>query len=222
MNGRCIMMCAGDYRPMKIEKNAEDFVIAVDGGLAYLEQYGPEPDFLMGDFDSLDPAYMDTVETYRKMGGGHFLELPVVKDDTDTLAAAKIGLQKGYRDFRIYGGMGNRLDHVMANIQTLVWILKNGGQGWLLDRETSVTVVGEGLFRIPDDFEGTVSLFALDEKLEGVTIRGMKYEAEDAEVGNDYPIGCSNETLPGKKGSIRIGGGTALIVMTENLINRHH
>ena len=222
MSGRCIMMCAGEYHPMEIERRPDDFVIAVDGGLSRLLRQGIEPDFLLGDFDSLDPSDGNIVERFRKMGESRFLQLPVVKDDTDTMAAARLGIQRGYREFLIYGGLGARLDHTMANIQTLVWILRQGGQGWLLDRETSVTVIGEGQFVIPEAFRGTVSLFALGDELQGVSIRGMKYDVENAVVRNDYPIGCSNETLPGARGEIVIGAGTALVVMTEKLINLHH
>ncbi len=221
--GKCILMCAGEFHPCIIEKGPEDFVIAVDGGLRYLSVNGPEPDFLLGDFDSLDPEFRDTVESFREKGEEHFLQLPVVKDDTDTVAAIRLGYERGYREFVIYGGLGKRQDHTMANIQALVWLSKKGARGWLLDRETSITVIGPGLFRLPEDFKGTVSLFALDEKLTDVTIRGMKYNAEHATVTNDYPIGCSNETAEeeGACAEIMIGGGTGLVIMTKNLINRH-
>lgn len=221
MSGRCIMMCAGDYHPMEIERRPDDFVIAVDGGLSRLLRQGIEPDFLLGDFDSLNPSDGNIVERFRKMGESRFLQLPVVKDDTDTMAATRLGIQRGYREFLIYGGLGARLDHTMANIQTLVWILRQGGQGWLLDRETSVTVIGEGRFVIPESFEGTVSLFSLDTELRNVSIRGMKYNIENAAVRNDFPLGCSNETVNGMQGEILIGVGTALVILTENLINSH-
>ena len=102
----------------------------------------------------------------------------MVKDDTDTMAAAKLGIQRGYKEFLMYGAMGGRLDHTIANIQTMVWILRNGGRAFILDGDTRVTVVGTGIFKIPEDFEGTVSLFALDRNLSDVTIKGMKYEID--------------------------------------------
>ena len=210
---------------MRIDRTPQDFVIAVDGGLKYLTECGIEPDFLLGDFDSLGEEYVETVAKYRGMGEGHFRQLPVVKDDTDTLAAAKLGISRGYKEFLIYGAMGGRLDHTMANIQTMIWILRNGGRASMLDGDTRVTVIGPGVFEIPEDFEGTVSLFSLDRCLSNVTIRGMKYEVKNAAVPNDYPVGCSNETLPngGSKGAYySIGEGTGLLVMTENLLNPHH
>ena len=224
MNGRCILMCSGEFHPMNIDRKPQDFVIAVDGGLRYLMECGIEPDFLMGDFDSLGEEFADTVEKFRGMGEEHFLQLPVVKDDTDTMAAARLGIQRGYKEFLMYGAMGGRFDHTMANIQTMVWILRNGGRAFILDGDTRVTVIGPGVFKIPEDFEGTVSLFALDRCLKDVTIRGMKYEIKNAAVPNDYPVGCSNETLPqsGSKGAYySIGEGTGLLVMTEKLLNPH-
>lgn len=237
MSGRCIMMCAGEYYPMEIGIRQDDFVVAVDGGLAYLLEAGIEPDLLVGDFDSLEETgfkgnndsggkiFSETIARYRAMGPDHLLQLPVVKDDTDTMAAAKLGLEKGYKEFLIYGAMGGRPDHLMANIQTMVFILHKGGQAWMLDRKTRMTAIGPGEFRLPADFEGTISLFALDSCLESVTIRGMKYEVEDAAIRNDYPVGCSNETLPSGSGSeaaILIGKGAGLLIMTEGLKNRYH
>ena len=213
---------------MKIDVRPGDWVVAVDGGLRHLHDAGITPDFILGDFDSLEMADMETVERFRAMGSEHFLQLPVAKDDTDTMATVKIGLEKGYKEFVIYGGLGGRLDHTMANVQTLVWLLRRGGHGWLLDRDTAVTVIGEGTFTVPESFMGTLSLFALDTEVRGVTIRGLKYGLENATVENGYPIGCSNETVKDKTvnekqqaASITIGEGTALLIMTKKLINHH-
>ncbi|HAB94082.1 MAG TPA: thiamine diphosphokinase [Lachnospiraceae bacterium] len=222
--GKCILMCAGEYHPCAIKKAPDDFVIAVDGGLKYLMKDGPEPDFLLGDFDSAPPECDALIETYRKKGDRHFLRLPVEKDETDTLAAVKLGYEMGYREFEIYGGMGKRLDHTMANIQVLVWLSKRGAGGWLLDGETSVTVIGPGMFFLPESFAGTVSLFALEEELFDVSIRGLKYNLSHATIRNDFPIGCSNETTENRseKAAITIGRGTGLLILTKDLINRHH
>lgn len=225
MKGKCIMMCSGEFSPIEIRKEPGDWVIAVDGGLRYLMQCGIEPDFLLGDFDSLDETYAPIVAKYRAMGEEHFRQLPVVKDDTDTMAAARLGIEKGFREFLIYGATGGRLDHTMANIQTMVWIHRSGGQAWMIDRDIRMTVIGPGVFRIPEGFAGTVSLFALDRCLENVTIKGMKYEVENAAVPNDYPVGCSNETMPrtgGEEAFYSIGNGTGLLIFSQGQFNLHH
>ena len=48
------------------------------------------------------------------------IHVPVEKDDTDTLLCLKYGMELGYREFLMIGGIGGRLDHTMANIQTLL------------------------------------------------------------------------------------------------------
>ena len=106
MSGRCIMMCAGKYHPMEIRIRPDDFVIAVDGGLSGLIRQGIRPDFLLGDFDSLRPGDTEIMKRYREMGESSFLQLPVEKDDTDTMAAAKLGIEKGYTEFLIYVAPG--------------------------------------------------------------------------------------------------------------------
>ena len=59
--------------------------------------------------------------------GERVRRLPVEKDDTDTLAAVKLGLERGCTDFWIYGGTGGkRLDHTLANLQTLLYLRRRG------------------------------------------------------------------------------------------------
>ena len=53
--------------------------------------------------------------------------LPVEKDDTDTLAAIRAGLEQGCGLFSIYGGTGGkRLDHTLANLQSLLFLRRRG------------------------------------------------------------------------------------------------
>lgn len=81
---------------------------------------GITPDLLLGDFDSMDqPADFD-----------HVRRVPVEKDDTDTMLAVKTGLEQGCGEFYIYGGTGGRrLDHTLANLQTLLYLRRPWGQG---------------------------------------------------------------------------------------------
>ena len=53
---KCIIMCAGEFEPLQIEKEEGDFVIAADNGLSYLLELGILPDIVIGDYDSLSPV----------------------------------------------------------------------------------------------------------------------------------------------------------------------
>ena len=87
-----------------------DYLIAADAGYAALRASGLEPDFVMGDFDSLGaPPEHPNVETHS-----------VIKDDTDLMLAVRWALEQGWRKFRIYGALGGkRLDQTLASLQTL-------------------------------------------------------------------------------------------------------
>ena len=99
----------------------EDTVIAADGGWRICREEGIVPDLLLGDFDSLH-----TVPDF-----GHIRRVPVEKDDTDMMLAIKEGLARGETDFRLYGGVGGRTDHTIANLQGLLYLAERGAQGWL-------------------------------------------------------------------------------------------
>ena len=64
---------------------------------------------------------------------------------------------------------------------------------------------------LPDYVSGYVSVFAHSERVEGVWLKGLKYELQDAVLTNSYPLGVSNELI-GKEASISVKNGTLLIV----------
>ena len=191
--GRAILMCAGEYEPMEILRGAEDFVVAVDGGLARLLEAGIEPDLVLGDFDSLEGKYLPWLDCLKNTRPERLSQLPCEKDDTDTLHAVRVCLERGYKRIDLYGALGGRLDHTIANIQTLSWIRRQGGCGYLLGKNTLATVLCGEMILLPDTFEGTFSIFALDGRVTGVTLEGMKYPLFEWELTNTFPLGVSNE-----------------------------
>ena len=71
--GICYVVGAGENYGLDFEPEKEDFVIAADAGLRYLEEIGIAADLIVGDFDTLQ--YIPQRE--------NVLELPAEKDDTD-------------------------------------------------------------------------------------------------------------------------------------------
>ena len=158
-----------------------DLVIAADGGQAALCRLGIRPQLVVGDFDSSE-APTDIP----------FIRHPVEKDDTDTALAVKEGMRRGYEYFIFYGCTGGRLDHTLANIQTLHRLAVEGLHGYLVadDGTVSTVIVNKALQFSP---KGTVSVFSLTDESTGVTLQGLKYPLRDARLTNDYPLGVSNE-----------------------------
>ncbi len=211
---KCILVCAGDFTPMDLRKEEGDCIIAVDNGLTYLTQMGVLPDYCLGDYDSLLPEGRRVLEEIREEDPSRIVVLPVAKDDTDTMAAVRFGLELGYLRFDLYGALGGaRIAHTIANLQVLNFIKNKGGQGYLMDTNQMLFLIRNETKEFHEGFAGRFSLFAVDPVVKGVTERGMKYEIEDATLTNDFPIGCSNEIEEGRKASVTVREGTALAVV---------
>ncbi len=205
-DNQCIIIGAGDLTVGLIERKEGDYVIAVDGGLAYCEILELEPDLIIGDFDSVSEKEKEAVEALSLQIPERVIWLKPEKDETDMLAALKLGLEKGFRSFRIYGGTGGRLDHTLANIQCLLFLKKQGAQGYLCDGTSLIFVMKDEEVRFQPSMEGYLSLFSLGKEAKGVSIRGMKYLLEDYTMCNDFPIGISNEFI-GEQGIISVEQG---------------
>lgn len=188
-----------------------DYVIAADNGLTYLTNMGIVPDEVIGDYDSLLPEGQRTLQELRETAPERVTTLPVEKDDTDTMAAARHGLAKGYRTFYLYGALGGaRLDHTLANIQVLTFLKENGARAYIMDERCMLFVMENEERHFHAGFRGDFSLFALDREVRGVTISGMQYEVTDAVITNSYPIGVSNHILGDQEAVVRVADGRVL------------
>ena len=195
MAGKCIIIGAGDLTVGTPAIGEEDFVIAVDGGLSYCSVLEVEPDLILGDFDSVSDEERKAIELLKEQIPERIVTLQPEKDDTDMLAALKYGLEKGFRDFRIYAGMGGRFDHSLANVQCLLYLKNHGAVGYLVDGTGMIMVLQNESVEFNKSMEGYLSLFSLGKEAKGVTIRGMKYPLENYTITNDFPIGISNEFI---------------------------
>lgn len=211
---RCIIIAAGDLKISELNVSENDLVIAVDGGVGYCGVLGVEPDIILGDFDSLSDDARSAVEALKCEIPDRIITLPVEKDDTDTMAAIRLGLERGCRDFRIYGGTGGcRLDHTIANIQCLLFIKNRGAVGYLIDGNGMIFIIKNETINFKENMQGLMSLFSLRERSEGVTISGMKYPLNDYTLTNDFPIGISN-TFIGQPASVTVKSGEVLCMLS--------
>lgn len=211
-DGKCILICAGDLTLGEIPIGEKDFVIAVDGGLSYCGILNVEPDLIIGDFDSLSDDETTAIAELERTIPERILRLPCEKDDTDTMAAIKEGLDRGYREFRLYAATGGRFDHTLANIQALLYLKHHGATGYLVDGAGMVLVLENEAVHFQKSLEGTLSVFSLVEESRGVTIEGMKYCIEDSIIKNDFPIGISNEFI-GEEAAISVKEGTLVCII---------
>jgi len=197
---KCIILCAGGFDGLLATPKEGDYIIAADGGYRHALNFGITPDCILGDFDSL--GYVPEGAQVH----------PVEKDDTDAMLAVRHGLSLGFEEFEIYGGMeGDRVDHTVANLQTLFYIEEAGALGWLIGKKQIATVLKNDTLFLPARESGTVSVFAIGGKAENVTIKGLFYEAENITLTPAFPLGVSNHFV-GKEASVTVKDGALLVI----------
>lgn len=201
--GICYIVGAGECSRLLLNLKKEDYVIAVDGGYEYLK--GNRIDLVIGDFDSLSyvPEHPNVIV------------LKPEKDDTDMMAALKEGLKRGYETFYIYGGCGGRIDHTLANIQSLAYLSQQGARGYLLYDNQVITIIQNDSIVFQSDKKGYISVFSFGEKAEGVTLKGLKYPLENAVLSDKFPLGVSNE-FTGVMSEISVKKGRLIVVYQIN------
>ena len=205
----CYIIGAGENYGLDFTPTPNDFVIAADAGIRYLGQCGMTADLVIGDFDSLD----------GKPTHPNIRVLNPEKDDTDMLAAVREGINAGYSVFHIYCGMGDRIDHTIANIQILAYLSQNGMQGFLFGKDSIITAITNRKMTFDKIPSGYISVFSYTEKSEGVYLHGLKYKLENATLTSTFPLGVSNEFI-GKESSVSVDSGTLLIVFPRESMEK--
>lgn len=196
----CVIFCAGTLEGTVLPIHPEDYVIAADGGYAHTQMLGITPDGVLGDFDSLG---------YTPEGAKVF---PAEKDDTDTMLAVRRGLEEGCARFLIYGGLsGPRLDHTVANLQTLQFLADRGARGYLMGSGQLATVIKNETMEFPAGWQGYLSLFCMGRDARGVTLRGLKYSLEKGDLQAGFPLGVSNQ-FTGEAASVCVEDGSLLVI----------
>lgn len=207
MSATCHIVCAGPCEGLNIELDEHDLLVAADGGAGYCLDAGLNPHVLIGDFDSIDSTSSHAITCER-------ITLPRDKDDTDTLAACKLGIERGYREFKIHAALGGDVGHEIANVQLLAFLRREGAHGVLYGRGQELHLIDAGLS--PARFHAPVltrvSVFAFGGVADGVCERGLHWELEDARMEPNLPIGVSNRV---EGGSFELGvrSGSLVVVI---------
>lgn len=185
------------------EEGAFDAVVAVDGGFASLAAVGCAPDLAIGDFDSL--GYVPE--------GAEVLAFPPEKDASDMELALGEAVARGADAVEVYGALGGRLDHTLANLQLLASFAERGlAVAAVGECERIAFVVGPGELRLPAARGGIVSAFSLTDVSTGVVEEGLKYGLDGVALTNRTSWGLSNE-LVGTPARIALESGTLAVFL---------
>ncbi len=187
----------GDFTPL-----AGDLVIAADGGYDTLKRLGKECDLLLGDMDSIAGGGENAPEK---------IFFPVEKDETDTHLCYLEGVRRGYTNFRIYGGVGGRIDHTFANLCLLIYGKHEKNRLTLVADGYEIFAIENEKIELAYDEGKTFSVFAFEKEARGVSVIGGKYEADKVTLMPSFPLGVSN-SFKNSPVEISVDDGVLLIM----------
>ena len=181
----------------QIERYDSPVIIAADRGLEACLSVGAEPDYVIGDFDSIDPAVKEAFLANQR----NVTKLNPIKDDTDSEAALQLAFEKTQGDIYILGGTGTRLDHVLGNIAILG-----------LDEHNRIRLVQKEC-RIRKDMQygSYVSVIPFCGVAKGVSERGVFYPLDHVDLQPFTSLGISNEIVE-EEAVITVEDGTLIVV----------
>lgn len=191
---------------------ANDMVIGVDGGAIRLLDAGIVPALAIGDFDTIGEAGVR-----RLKGAGVTIDqFPSQKDLTDSEIALKTALALAPSEIVMYGAIGSRMDHTLANLQLLYKAHQAGVWMRIESKENRVLLLSERFpaLTIERNQYRFISLLPLSLSVTGITLEGFLYPLHEATVDMGMAIGVSNELIaPAGRITLRTG---ALFVMCTN------
>ena len=210
VKNKCLLVCA---MPIDLSKEElrekltgeleEYFVIGADSGYLNCQRLGITPDVILGDFDTAPrPTFTTaTTEVY-----------PVQKNDTDSMLGIKKAIALDHKEIVMLGALGGRLDHTYGNIQSLVYMMNHGCSGKIIEKNHTIQLVYPEKSVEVKQFHGYLSVFAYTPVVEGVTLEGVFYPLENAQLSASFPLGVSNQ-ITKEKAVISCTQGV-LVVMT--------
>ena len=201
-----------------IKSLSYDRLFAVDRGLEYVQDMELVPDYVVGDFDTVDYNVLLAFEEAE--GKGKVERHPAKKDETDTELAVWQAIEEKTERITLLGATGSRLDHVFANIGLLCQTVERGIDMRIVDETNRIQIL-DGLHRATAEIAkkeqlGTyISLIPLTDRVEGVTLEGVAYPVRDFTIVRGSSRTVSNEIVS-EKMRITIKKGQVLLIESRD------
>ena len=194
-----------------LKKYSFDLIIAVDKGLETVDKLNIKPNFIVGDFDSIDK---DILKKYEN-SNFKIVKLNPIKDFTDTHTAVNLAIKNSATEITIIGGIGTRIDHTLSNIHILKEALDKNVKCKIINENNVVQLINENTTIERDDNFKYVSLIPLTTKACGITLKGFKYEIENKDLEIGKSLGVSNEQIDSVS-SIEIKEGILILIKSRD------
>lgn len=200
-----------------LEQYGPDIVIAVDKGMMAARALGLELDYAVGDYDSVDPEVLHEVqECFLRTGKPIIRTYQPEKDATDTEIAVSLALSLEPECIVLLGATGTRLDHAFANIQVLYQALSREIPAYMVDEHNRIFLADRSFtLKKKESFGAYLSLIPMTESVAGLTLKGMKYPLEEAEMVMGSSLGVSNEIVE-EEAAVEFRDGILIVFETKD------
>ncbi len=199
-----------EFLKQHIRKKKYDLFIAVDGALELVHKGRMIPDYIVGDFDTVDKTLLSCYP--EEIILRHCPE----KDQTDTELAIDTALSRGCTELSFLGATGTRLDHSLANLFLLQKLLQDGVSGFIYDEYNKLYLKNRSFMLYKTQAYGHyVSLLPLTDSVKGVTLGGFKYPTENLTFYREQTLGVSNEIVQ-EEATVEFSDGIFIVVESQD------
>ena len=185
----------------------EDRIVAADGGTHHALACGVTPQTIIGDLDSLD----SNLQAQMRAQGVEFIDYPAAKDETDLELALLYVASLNVQTVLVVGGLGGRLDQMIANLQLLARPELAHLEMQLAGDDGDMVYLMRHALELHGAAGDRVSLLPWGGDAVGVTTQGLEWPLTDATLHFYQARGVSNVML-GASAQVRVEHGLLLCI----------
>ena len=198
---RGVIICGGKVGEyIKDYIKPDDFVICADSGYDRAKAFGITPDIVIGDMDS----------TCEKEIPFEKITYPVRKDFTDSELAVNYAKEKGFDAVLMFGMIGTRMDHSLANIS----LLSQLDDAVIIDANNEI-YFADGKFTLSGKIGDTISIIPYKEDILVAKSKGLDYPLLNTTIKCGTTLGVSNAMIENEC-EIEIEKGSAFIIRSRD------
>lgn len=220
-----VIISGGSLNPAFVKQYMKslsyDRLFVADKGLEYAKILELVPDYIVGDFDTVDTDILKVYEQKAEQSGYIVVERhPARKDETDTELAVWKAMEEGAERITLFGATGTRLDHVFANVGLLKQTVERNVEMFIVDETNRIRIIDgqcrpECYIRKKQRFGTYLSLIALTDEVCGVTLQGLEYPLRNATVYRGSSRTVSNQ-IAEDRACISIKKGQLLVMESRD------
>jgi thiamine pyrophosphokinase len=206
---KAVIISHGDLSNYKILENEcenSELIICADGGAEFAYKYGIVPNYLIGDFDSINEEILEHFKTVET----EIIKYSCEKDLTDTEICVYKALELKCDEICILAGIGGRMDHSLGNIGLLHIIENANARGYIAAEDCYIYLCIREI-NIYGKKGDILSILPFKGEAKGVYLSGLKYPLNNFNIPFGSPIGISNIMLS-EKCNVKIQSGELLIL----------